>query len=258
MPMTTTPHATQSQGAKPPVAAAEAGRYRAVLERVFIFQDLAPAQMDALLERTLVLRRRAGALLAAREETAGAFYVLAEGRAKVAVSGTNGREVTLNVIRPGEFFGEVSIIDGGPRTADVIALEPVVVLSIEREAFLAAVKQRPQIAIRMLQVMAKRLRRADEAIAGLALMDVEERLRRTLIGLAADDGEQVTEGLVVRRRPTQQELANMIGSCRETVSRTLADLGRKGLVVARGRGLLLARGFVNGEMPRIPAAAAAR
>ncbi len=245
--------ATATQTSSPqgsPLGAAEATRYRAVLERVFIFQDLSPPQIDALLERTLVLRRRSGALLAARDEVAGAFYVLAEGRAKVTVSGTNGREVTLNVVRPGEFFGEVSIIDGGPRTADVIALDSVVVLSIEREAFLNAVRQKPQIAIRMLQTMAKRLRRADESIAGLALMDVEERLRRTLIGLASDDGEHIAEGLVVRRRPTQQELANMIGSCRETVSRTLADLGRKGLVVARGRGLLLARGFVNGEMPK--------
>src|SRR5262249_17877954 len=136
---------------------------------------------------------------------------------------------------------------GGPRTADVVALDPVVVLTIEREAFLANVRARPQIAIRMLQTMAKRLRRADEAIAGLALMDVEQRLRRTLIALAKDDGDTVPEGLQVRRRPTQQELANMIGSCRETVSRTLAELARKGLVVPRGRGLFLAQPFVNGE-----------
>jgi CRP-like cAMP-binding protein len=240
--MTQTAHALPHQ-----IGNGEAARYRSVFERVSIFQDLGPAGLDAILERATVVRRRAGAILAQRDEAAGALYILAEGRAKVTVSGENGREVTLTVLRPGDVFGEVGIIDGGPRTADVVALDAVVVVTIERDVFLAHVRARPQIAIRMLQTMAKRLRRADEAIAGLALMDVEERLRRTLISLAKDDGDPVTDGLQVRRRPTQQELANMIGSCRETVSRTLAELSRKGLVVPRGRGLFLAAPFVAGD-----------
>jgi len=76
-------------------------------------------------------------------------------------------------------------------------------------------------------------------------MDVEERLRRTLIGLAADDGEQITEGLVVRRRPTQQELANMIGSCRETISRAFNQLARDGLIIPRGRSLVVTPALIE-------------
>jgi CRP-like cAMP-binding protein len=102
--------------------------------------------------------------------------------------------------------------------------------------------------------MARRLRRADETIAELALCDVNERLIRKLIGLAREEGAESPEGMVIRRRPTQQDLANMVGSCRETISRTFNSLARKGLIVPRGRSLVVTKRLV--QMSEPPARAA--
>ena len=107
-------------------------------------------------------------------------------------------------------------------------------------AILSHMRACPQTALNLMGEMARRLRRADEAIVGLALQDVEGRLSKTLMRLAKDDGDiSVDGGLLLRRRPTQQELANMVGSSRETVSRTFASLIRRGLMVPKGRTLVL-------------------
>jgi CRP-like cAMP-binding protein len=124
-------------------------------------------------------------------------------------------------------------------------MSPVTLLFLSRDAFLAQVKARPQIALRLLGEMAGRLRKADGMIANLALHDVEARLVRTLVTLAREDGEDREEGLLLRRRPTQQVLANMVGSCRETVSRTYAMLVRRGSIEPRGKALLLSRQLVG-------------
>ena len=97
----------------------------------------------------------------------------------------------------------------------------------------------------MLKVLAQRLRRSNELVNNLALHDVTSRLTRTLLALADERGEHREEGILIRRRPTQQDLANMVGTCRETVSRALSAMARKGLVVSRGRSLLLTRDLVD-------------
>jgi CRP-like cAMP-binding protein len=93
--------------------------------------------------------------------------------------------------------------------------------------------------------MSRRLRKADETIAELALCDVQDRLIRRLVALAREDGTESPEGAVIRRRPTQQDLANMVGACRETISRTFNLLARRGLIVPRGRSLLVTRRLVS-------------
>ena len=93
--------------------------------------------------------------------------------------------------------------------------------------------------------MTRRLRRADETIASLALHDVEARLTRTLERLAKEEGEQTDGGLLLRKRPTQQDLANMVGSCRETISRTFTSMIKRGLLVPRGRALVLTRALLE-------------
>ena len=108
------------------------------------------------------------------------------------------------------------------------------------ERFLLHLRRSPSTALNLLGEMSQRLRRANENIVSLALQDVEVRLVKTLARLARDEGSTNPDGsLILRRRPTQQELANMVGSSRETVSRTLAAMARQGLTVTRGRSLLL-------------------
>ena len=112
-------------------------------------------------------------------------------------------------------------------------------LVLEDADLLAHIRQHPETAIRLLREMASRLRSANELINNLALHDVASRLTRTLVHLGHTQGERREDGILIPRRPTQQDLASMVGTCRETVSRALSAMARRGLVVARGRTLLL-------------------
>ena len=139
----------------------------------------------------------------------------------------------------------MSLFDGGSRSATCIALEATAVLVLSREDLMRHIAAHPRTAMNLLGEMARRLRRADETIAQLALCDVNERLIHRLVGLAREEGASSAEGLVVRRRPTQQELANMIGSCRETISRAFNQLARDGLIIARGRALVVTPALIE-------------
>jgi CRP/FNR family cyclic AMP-dependent transcriptional regulator len=222
-------------------------RYRALVAQSALFRGLAPSSLDDLVRRLQVRTRPAGALLVSQDEPGDAVFLIAEGRVRVALFGENGRELTLSTLGKGDFFGEMALIDGRPRSANVVAVDATTLLVLTREAFLDHLRQHPQTAMNLLAELARRLRRADETIANLALHDVHRRLVRTLERMAREDGEEMPEGLVVRRRPTQQELANMIGSCRETISRAFTSLIKRGLMVPKGRSLLLTRRLLAGE-----------
>jgi CRP-like cAMP-binding protein len=181
------------------------------------------------------------------------MFVIMSGRVKVVIFGESGREVTLSLLRSGDSFGEMSLFDQAPRSAHCLAIEPTTLLVLSREDLLRHVQAHPRTAINLLSEMARRLRRADETIANLALHDVHRRLVRTLERLAREDGEESPDGLILRRRPTQQDLANMIGSCRETISRAFTSLIKQGLMVPRGRSLVLTRRLLAQEpAPALP------
>jgi len=253
--------------AGPPAIAAVAGPvdsklegYRHLLGQCSLFRGLPVGPMEDLLRRLQLKTGAMGTLLAAQDEPGDALFIVYSGRLKVAVAGDNGREVTLALLRPGDVFGEVSLLDGSPRTANVVAAVDTQVLVLSREAFLEHMRACPQTALNLMKELARRLRRADETIVGLALQDVEGRLSRTLARLAREEGDVSVEGgLLLRRRPTQQELANMVGSSRETVSRTFSSLIRRGLVVPRGRMLVLTERMLGrvGLRQAVPQAAQA-
>jgi CRP-like cAMP-binding protein len=229
----------------PAINDARLDRFRAMLQQTSIFRGVGPSAIDDLVRRLQVRSRSSGALLVAQDEPGDALYIMFTGRVKVVLFGENGREVTLATLGPGECFGEMSLLDGRPRSANVVAMDDSVMLVLTREAFAEHLRSHPQTALNLLGDLARRLRRADETIADLALCDVNVRLVRVLERLARQDGEDTMEGLVLRRRPTQQELANMIGSCRETISRAFTSMIGKGLLVPRGRSLLITRRLLD-------------
>jgi CRP-like cAMP-binding protein len=222
----------------------EPARIRAGIARAPMFASLPLHAIEDLTQRVKVRRTRANAVVVSQDEPGDALFVILSGRVKVVIFGENGREVTLSLLRPGDAFGEISLFDGEPRSANCIAIEPTSMLVLSRDDLLAHISQFPQTALNLLGEMANRLRRADDSIAQLALCDVHERLIRRLISLAREDGSQTPEGLLLRRRPTQQELANMIGSCRETISRAFNQLAREGLIVPRGRQLVVTNDLI--------------
>jgi CRP-like cAMP-binding protein len=225
--------------------AAPGSRLRDQLARVPLFADLDGSTLEDLAARMTVKRVQREGWVITQEDAGEALFVVLSGRVKVVRFGDSGREVILAILRPGEFFGEMALLDGGPRSADVVALEDTTLGALGRDAFLRHIESRPRTAVRIMKELSGRLRRANETIAGLALEDVGVRLARKLIGMARDGGETDGEGLVIRERPTQQDLAHMVGTCRETVSRTLSSLVRKGLIRSRGRSLVITHRFME-------------
>lgn len=223
-------------------------RGRGLLGSVSIFADLDPASLAALERLAEARDYAAGAVIVSQEERGDALFVLVRGKAKVVLYGDSGREIILSIFKsPGDFFGEMSLLDDQPRSATVIADEPSRLLVLSRRDFQAHIERHPRTALRVLQELSRRLRRADSVIGNLALLDVYGRLAGKLRELAAAEGEETPEGIVVRQRPTQAEIAAMIGTSRETVSRALSEFARRGWLAMSGKRLLLRRAFLATE-----------
>jgi CRP/FNR family cyclic AMP-dependent transcriptional regulator len=157
-------------------------------------------------------------------EKADALYVMIAGRAKVVIDDGEGREVTLTVIGPNEFFGEMSLIDDKPRSASVEAIDQCEVLYISKAAFMTCLKDNFEVAMMILRAVVGRLREADAKIASLALMDVHGRVARLIMDLA----KEVNDNWVVDTG--SEEMARMVGASREMVSRVLKEMRDSGLI----------------------------
>ena len=175
------------------------------------------------------------------EEEGDALFIIEEGQVKVCISSEEGREVILSLLGPGAVFGEPALLDGKPRSANVIATDDTSLVMLRRSDFQQLIYKTPQIAMALLAELAGRLRRTDRQIEGLALLDVTSRISETLLQLADDQGKDTAEGIAIDSRPTHQELANMSGTTRETVSRALKRLEDQGYISCRGRKIIILR-----------------
>ncbi len=230
---------------RPVTTAEDPARIRAALARAPLFQSLPVAAIEDLTQRVTVRRIATNGTVVSQDESGDAMFVIASGRVKVGLFGENGREVTLSILRPGDAFGEGALFDGEARSANCVAVEPTMLLALSRDDLLLHMAAHPRTSLNLLGELSRRLRRADETIAQLALCDVNERLVRRLVALAREEGTEAPDGLLVRRRPTQQELANMIGSCRETISRAFNQLARDGMIIPRGRSLVVTQALLE-------------
>lgn len=216
-----------------------------MLKKVQLFANVDDASLEWL-AGTLVERNvPKDTNIVARDEPGDAMFIILKGRVKVVIQGEGGREVILNILKADDFFGEMSLLDDLPRSAHVVAAEDSKVLILKREHFAQMITRSPATALNIMGELSRRLRRADELISNLALLDVYSRVAHILIDLAKRDGEDVEEGTLIRERPTQQDIASMIGTSRETVSRVLSEFQRRGFVEMRGREILLSRKFAG-------------
>ncbi len=159
------------------------------------------------------------------DDPGDALYVVVSGQVKVVLIAEDGREVILSIRSKGDFFGEMSLIDEEPRSAHVIAMEDSRLLVLRRDDFNRCLREIPQIATGLLRTMCRRLRQADRKIGSLVLLDVPGRVARLLVEMADEN-----DGVTIIQRLTHHMIAQMIGSSRETVSRTMRDLVSKELI----------------------------
>ena len=216
-----------------------------LLSQVSIFKGLTQEALAVLSSCLKPLHFARDVRIVGRDDQGDALYIIENGRVKVTLENSSGREVILSIFRAGDFFGEMSLLDGQPRSASVIAIEESDVLMLSREDFAKHLAECPETALNVLAEMSRRLRRADEVISNLALLDVYGRVAHTLLDLGRREGRNTDEGVLIRERPTQQDLAAMMGTSRETVSRILSELQRRGLVSMQGKSILLSHGFVE-------------
>ena len=196
-----------------------------VLRSVPLFRQVAEADLVALAQLIRERQFPKGSLILSQGDAGEALFLIKGGQVKVTVVAEDGREVILSVLGAGSFFGEMALVDDEPRSAHVIAMEDSSLLVLRREDFYARLRSSPEVAISLLREISRRLRRADEKIGSLVLLDVNGRVAHLLLRMADDEG-----GDRISRKLTHHTVAQMIGSSRETVSRTMRNLVERGII----------------------------
>ena len=179
------------------------------------------------------------------DESGDIFCLIREGQVKVTMISPEGKEIILTMFGPGEFFGEMALLDDEPRSATVVATEPLDVVTIWRSDFLQILQENFSIAKKILAELSRRLRKMSNRIESLATMDVYGRLARFFLDLAAESGVPRDDGYVSVVRPTHQAIANTIGTSRETVSRLIHDLMRQDLLLSEGKTIYLRKSALD-------------
>lgn len=212
-----------------------------VLACVEPFTAARPAEMDVLSKAAVRLRKPNGTVIVAEGRVPDGLYVVLRGRVNLVRVGDGGRDLILSALGPGDVLGESAAFDHSGMSTSAVAATPVELLRIPSEIIAAHVRREPETMVRLMRLVSDKLREIENVASSLALHDVEERLRRTLVRLVRRQGRRAptTTGWILAPVPTQSELARMVGSCRETVSRTLSAMARNGLVNTSGRRMIL-------------------
>ena len=216
-----------------------------LLKGVELFSELTEEQIGMLADLVVSQNfNRDETVVLEGDDSVQALYLIASGSVQVYMTSVVGRVTILSFLERGDFFGEMSLIDGEPRSASVRTVTDAQMLIIHRESFLKLIRQSPEIAMGLLSELSKRLRKANRQIGSLSTMSVSGRVAGTLLNLMeergvrihTDNGSMVT---VIHNRPTQQQLADMSGTTRETVSRICSLLVKTNAIAMTGKDIVI-------------------
>ena len=210
-----------------------------LLQSVALFWDLKKEELGYISEKMVSRKYESGNYIFMEESDGEQCFFVVKGSVKVTRLSKDGREVILAMLNQGDFFGEMSLLDGESRSANVIALEKTEVLTLNRKDFLIVLHEYPKIAIQLLKELASRLRKSDRHIASLSLSDAEKRIALCIIRFADERGIIRNGRVTIAKIPIQQDIANMAGTSRETVSRALTVLEKEQLIERNGRELII-------------------
>jgi CRP/FNR family transcriptional regulator/CRP/FNR family cyclic AMP-dependent transcriptional regulator len=204
-----------------------------------LFRHLPPKHAAVILRDFAIRRVKKDEIIVSQEEPGTELFIVLQGRVRVALLSEEGEEFILNELGPGEFFGEVSLVDAEPRSASVIAEASTTLAALRRERLLAALRDEPQIALDLLAALACIVRRATERERQFAFRDVRQRLCRYFSRKKAEEGVKDVDGFVRIARRTHKHLATRIGASRESVTKALKGLARDELIREQGEDFLL-------------------
>ncbi|MBU8808156.1 cAMP-activated global transcriptional regulator CRP [Mycolicibacterium goodii] len=210
-----------------------------VLARAGIFQGVQPSAVAALAQQLEPVSFRRGQVVFTEGEPGETLYIITSGKVKIGRKSVDGRESLLTLMGPSDMFGELAIFDPGPRTSTVTALSEVQAVMMHRKVLRNWIADRPEIAEQLLRVLARRLRRTNDNLSDLIFTDVPGRVAKQLLHLAQRFGTREGNSLRVDHELTQEEIAQLVGSSRETVNKALSDFAQRGWIRVQGKSILI-------------------
>jgi CRP/FNR family transcriptional regulator, cyclic AMP receptor protein len=210
-----------------------------VLRRAPLFEALSDEDASALRSGIITVQLNRGERLFSEGDTGDKLYIILSGKIKLTKAAPDGRENLLSVHGPGEMFGELSLFDPIPRTSSATAVTNAELAGVAHDDLRSWLTTRPEVAMHLLQALAKRLRRINEVKADLVFTDVPGRVAKALLDLAERFGVQTPAGIQVNHDLTQEELAQLVGASRETVNKALADFAARGWLQLAAKSVLL-------------------
>lgn len=213
-----------------------------LIRRVPLFSMLTNSQAEAVAEGVVKRRYRRGEIIVEQGRKSNALFILLTGRARVLTADARGREVILAMLHPGDYVGEMSLIDNEPHSATVRAEVQTDVLVLGRTEFARCLPENSSLSYAIMRGLVSRLRAADRQIESLALLDVYGRVARTLLDMAEDNNGT----LLIRNKVSRQDLAKIVGASREMVSRVMKDLEERGMIHTQENGSVIIKEQLTG------------
>ncbi|MBF0507186.1 MAG: Crp/Fnr family transcriptional regulator [Nitrospirae bacterium] len=211
------------------------GREDALIEKLLrnipIFRSISETYIQQIARDVRTVHYKKGGTVFYQSDESMDLYIVLDGKLRASLFDEEGDELVLATFNKGDFFGEMSLLDGVARSATLTAEEDSALGILKRESFLQAIKQNPMIAIDLLAIVVKRLRKTDSMVESLVFFDVDERLVRLLLQIAKMQGERDSRGFYKVRKLTQKDLAARIGASREAISKALKILAIRKMVV---------------------------
>ncbi|MFC1558506.1 Crp/Fnr family transcriptional regulator [candidate division KSB1 bacterium] len=210
-----------------------------LLKKVPFFSALKERDLKKMGRLTSIHKYKKDNIILMESEKGSSLFLIHKGRVKISRVSDDGKEVILAILKEGDFFGEMSLLDGQARSANVTSIEDSELLVLKREDFLQILKTHPELTVVLLKELAQRIRKSDMQIKSLSLLDAVGRVASTIIQLAETTGVTSNDKIVISKLPSQQDIASMAGTSRETVSRTLHLFINENLITKEGNKIII-------------------
>lgn len=213
---------------------------RQIFERNFLFGELSSDEIDTLIHFARTERYPAGEEIYAKGSPGESMMAVLRGTAKMTSVSRDGKEIVLNIMHPGEIFGEIALLDGGARSADAIAMTDCEILILLRRDFMPILKKRADICLILMGILCQRLRQTSEQVEDVLFRHLESRVAKSLLHLAHTTSLQGVSGVPVELHVSQQQLGSMAGGTRESVNKIEQSWRKEGWI-ERNKGVIVLR-----------------
>lgn len=195
-----------------------------------LFNNLSKNEQTQLAQICRERRFDKGQVVFYEGDLGGSLYIISKGSIKIVVMSEDGREHILALLREKDYFGEISLIDGEPRSATAMALDQVNVIMISRDDFVRLLRENPEMSLKIMITLCSRLRKTDKHIESLAFLSAPGRVAQAILNLAEEHSPGQTKDIMIPHKITRQEFASIAGTSRETLTRVLMDFQEDGII----------------------------